>query len=141
VDHPAHDAAHKVALNGHVWHRTGDGAQVDDQGRIWGTGRLRHRLSVGQVHVDPLTLEVLLTMDPSVRRCAVIPDGPDALVALCEAEPGHALDADRLRALLHPHPHGALVRRVVAHPGLPLDTRHAAKIKRGELRAPRSGAS
>lgn len=54
------------------WLRTGDAGRVDEEGRLWVTGRLSHRIVSGGVTVDPAEVEATLRAHPGVREAAVV---------------------------------------------------------------------
>jgi acyl-CoA synthetase (AMP-forming)/AMP-acid ligase II len=64
---PEADARYKVHRDGLVWHRTGDMARLDDQGRLWLLGR------VGEaIHGRwPLVVEAVAESLPWVRRAGL----------------------------------------------------------------------
>ena len=121
VDDPAATAANKLfPADGSCWHRTGDLARWDDEGRLWLVGRAADVVRVGGDVLHPFLVEEQIELRPGVRRCALV-DGPGlgpTLVVEGSAE-GIALPGVR----------------VVELPSIPVDTRHNSKIDRVRLRA------
>ncbi len=64
LDNPEADAKYKVHKGEAVWHRTGDVARLDEQGRVWLIGRVGEAIA-GRW---PLTVEALAESLPWVRR-------------------------------------------------------------------------
>ncbi len=60
-----------VATDG--WYRTGDLGYVDDDGRLYVTGRLKDVVNRGGLKVSPGEVEARLMRHPDVADCAVIP--------------------------------------------------------------------
>jgi acyl-CoA synthetase (AMP-forming)/AMP-acid ligase II len=137
LDHPEADRAHKIRDGERTWHRTGDAARMDADGRLWLMGRLSERVRrAGRVWwslaAEMRALEVagvshaayLGVPDPALGERAVIcvetrasalgPAARDGLVAAVAPAP-----VDALRVLRH-------IRR---------DPRHASKTDTQALRA------
>jgi acyl-coenzyme A synthetase/AMP-(fatty) acid ligase len=122
LENPEADARYKVHRDGMVWHRTGDVARLDDQGRIWLLGRVGEAIE-GRW---PLVVEAVAESLPWVRRAgfgcvegrAVLAvelfegQAPDDWAAQVEARCG----VEQVRALT-----------------VPTDHRHNAKVDRGAL--------
>lgn len=126
---------------GGVWHRMGDLGFVDAEGRAWFCGRKSHRVdtAAGLVHSG---LEALFAEHPAVARCALVGVGaaPGARrpVLIVEPRPGARPRGAAARAALEGEllalgaraPETAQVTELLLHPGLPVDVRHNAKIRR-----------
>jgi O-succinylbenzoic acid--CoA ligase len=58
------------------WLHTGDFGRVDEDGHLWVTGRISHRIISGGVNIDPAEVEALLRTHPGVAEAVVlgIPD-------------------------------------------------------------------
>jgi acyl-CoA synthetase (AMP-forming)/AMP-acid ligase II len=113
--------------DGRIWHRTGDAARQDADGRLWLLGRHEHRLAVDGGWLYPTAVEVAARLRPGVAQAAVLDHGGVTLVV--EPSPGGvAPDLSALRAL-----HPALTR-VVTQRSIPTDPRHNAKIDYAALR-------
>ena len=121
--------------DGSIWHRTGDLARRDPQGRLWLTGRVPDRVSHhGKVLLPFVLEEALLHAVPSIHSAALIahaasPDG-EVVLTCAEADAQSALAA--ARDLLASRDLSRLpVRRIAA---IPTDARHNSKIDRPALR-------
>lgn len=127
---PEATARAKIRDGARTWHRMGDLGRIDPQGRVWFCGRVGHRVETpaGLVHSGH---EAVFAEDARVARCALVGvNGEPVLVV--EARNGAPRDALRsdLLALGKARPETAQVKRVLFHPGLPVDVRHNAKIRR-----------
>jgi acyl-CoA synthetase (AMP-forming)/AMP-acid ligase II len=110
---------------GGIWHRTGDVAHRDDQGRLWLLGRLGDSCEVGGRTVWPLPIEIAVTDVTGVRRAGFV-DGKLAV----ELERDDALQA--VLALLR----SISMEGISVHPvaKIPVDARHNSKVDRAALR-------
>jgi fatty-acyl-CoA synthase len=70
-------AATQAAFAGGVWLRTGDLAQVDDEGYLYIVDRLKDMIISGGENIYPAEVEQALYTHPAVAECAVI-GVPDA---------------------------------------------------------------
>lgn len=132
------NALGKIVDGARIWHRTGDLARIDEQGRIWFCGRASQRVRTADGPMFTVQVEQIFAPVPGVARTALVgvgTPGAQRPVLCVEPEPGAdtaaALAAVRERAAEFP-----LTRRiteVLAHPGFPVDIRHNAKIGREEL--------
>ncbi len=92
------------------WLHTGDLGRVDDDGHVWVTGRISHRIISGGVNVDPAEVEAFLRTHPGVAEAVVlgIPDPVwgERVVAAVVPAPGEGvrpIELERLtRAALSP---------------------------------------
>ncbi len=89
------------------WLRTGDAGRLDEEGRLWVTGRLSSRIISGGVTVDPSEVEAVLCGHPRVLEAAVVglPDaewGERVAAVVVPGSPGalEAGDPDRLEEAL-----------------------------------------
>ena len=135
VNDPEADRRNKVADGETVWHRTGDAARLDPEGRLWLLGRIRERVLRDGVEWWPLPAEVRALRVPGVTHAAYV-GASDArrgrrAVLVVEADPRRA-DALRpaLQRALDPWPLDEL--RVVER--IPRDPRHASKTDLETLR-------
>ncbi len=119
---PTQDADTKVVRGEVLWHRTGDAARLDDQGRLWLLGR--REAAAGTLF--PFAVEVAASSWPGVRQAALVADPQRAL--LCVA--GSGLDgadlARRARSM------GDVELRVLR--AIPMDRRHNSKVDYARLR-------
>ncbi|MBW2255383.1 MAG: AMP-binding protein [Deltaproteobacteria bacterium] len=116
---PSADAANKVRDGETVWHRTGDAAWRDPQGRLWLVGRVSER--VGPHY--PFRVEALAEQVPGVVRAALAEvDGAPVLAFTGEG------DAEALREQTG-------IDRVERVEQIPVDPRHRAKVDRAALEA------
>jgi acyl-CoA synthetase (AMP-forming)/AMP-acid ligase II len=141
---PEATAAAKIQDGDTVWHRIGDVGRFDDDGWLWFQGRKSHRLETEKGLVLPVGIENVFNLQEHVRRSALVgvgPRGRERPVLVVETEPGTPksprlrakLKTDILRAGLW-FPQCGIVEDVLYRDALPVDVRHNAKIKRGELK-------
>ncbi|MDT8438835.1 MAG: AMP-binding protein, partial [Wenzhouxiangellaceae bacterium] len=130
--------AKMVDADGTIWHRMGDLGWCDEDGRLWYCGRKSERV---ETVAGPLYTECVEGVVNAVRgvfRSALVgvgAAGSQMPVVIVERERGQnkaALRArvrERLDTLASPVP----IERVLLHRSLPVDIRHNAKIRRGQL--------
>jgi acyl-CoA synthetase (AMP-forming)/AMP-acid ligase II len=123
------------------WHRMGDVGRFDAEGYLWFQGRKSHRLETPEGLVMPVCLENAFDRHPRVRRSALVGPGPrGAEHPVLVVEPDGPLPRGRARRaladeILRAAPPGSLsVDRLLFKRALPVDVRHNAKIRRGELK-------
>jgi acyl-CoA synthetase (AMP-forming)/AMP-acid ligase II len=130
------------ALPGAIWHRMGDAGCLDQNGRLWFSGRIAERIETATaiIHTEPV--EQVFRRHAGIARCALIGLGPrgrqePALVVQPSpfAAPDAMILARELRALAIKHPHTAAIKKFFFHPAFPVDVRHNAKIHRLTLTA------
>ncbi|MFC9895709.1 fatty acid CoA ligase family protein [Nocardia sp. NPDC127579] len=130
--------AGKIADGAVVWHRTGDLAWIDDEGRIWFCGRKSQRVETADGPMFTVQVEQIFNVVPGVARTALVGVGrpgaqrPVLCVELTEgAERGDVISELLTRAtafeLTKP------IEHFLVHPGFPVDIRHNAKIGREQL--------
>jgi olefin beta-lactone synthetase len=118
----ADDRATKLALDGEVWHRTGDAGRVDDAGRLWLLGRLDGRAN----GLFPFGIEAAARFWPDVVRAALVSIDGQAVLAIegdTRSRNVWQREADRIGQV-----------RVVPAKSIPLDRRHRSKIDYVALR-------
>jgi acyl-CoA synthetase (AMP-forming)/AMP-acid ligase II len=138
---PAHTSLAKIADGDGVRHRMGDLGYFDDTGRLWFCGRKSQRVSTAAGTLFTVPCEAVFETHSEVFRTALVGVGVagSAEPVLCvELERGvRRSQHDRIRAELleigSSFDHTRAIRRVVFHPGFPVDIRHNAKIGRGAL--------
>jgi acyl-CoA synthetase (AMP-forming)/AMP-acid ligase II len=122
LDDPEADAKYKVPLDGLVWHRTGDVASQDDQGRLWLLGRVGEAIG-GRW---PLCVEALAESLPWVKRAGFgARDETPVLVVERFADQSPVDWRDALRSHCG-------VEEILEAP-VPMDHRHNAKVDRHAL--------
>ena len=116
------DASTKIARDGVLWHKTGDAARLDAQGRLWLLGRKE----AVQGGLYPFAVETAALSWPGVSQAALLASPSPARLAIA----GKGLDmADlqkRAEAL------GEIELIVLA--SIPMDKRHNSKIDYTALR-------
>jgi len=120
---PSRNAGSKIALDGEIWHRTGDAGRLDEEGRLWLLGRVDAR--VGVLH--PFGVEAAARFWPGVRRAALAGIGGRPVLAI-EGDGAEAGTWERNARRLG-------IERVVALAAIPLDRRHRSKVDYPALRA------
>ncbi|MFE2997035.1 fatty acid CoA ligase family protein [Nocardia sp. NPDC059246] len=130
--------AGKIHEDDTVWHRTGDLAWIDGEGRIWFCGRKSQRVHTAAGPMFSVQVEQVFNILPGVVRTALVGVGTRGaqLPVLCvEAAPGTdtaALTA-QLRQRADEFDVTAPVSTFLFHPKFPVDIRHNAKIGREQL--------
>ena len=119
---PADDASTKSRHDGKLWHRTGDAARLDEQGRLWLLGR-REAAAGG---LFPFAVETAALSWPGVRQAALLAGDGKAKLALA----GDSLDVAALQA------RGKKLGdfEVVELKSIPMDKRHNSKADYARLR-------
>lgn len=136
LNDPGAERQNKIRDGARVWHRTGDAAWMDADGRLWLMGRVKERVRrAGAVWwggaAEARALEV-----PEVRHAAYIgvpdPDLGQRAVLCVETATGtlSAAERDGIVAALAPFP----VDDVRPLRRIPRDPRHASKTDVGALR-------
>ncbi|WP_330184930.1 AMP-binding protein [Nocardia sp. NBC_01503] len=130
--------AGKIADGDTVWHRTGDLAWIDEQGRIWFCGRKSQRVHTADGPMFSVQVEQVFNTLPGVVRTALVgvgDRGAQQPVLCVEAEPGTdtVLLAAQLRSRAVEFEVTSTVSTFLFHPKFPVDIRHNAKIGREQL--------
>ncbi|PSR68292.1 peptide synthase [Nocardia sp. MDA0666] len=134
----AANATGKIVDGVTVWHRTGDLAWIDDQGRIWFCGRKSQRVRTADGPMFTVQVEQIFNAVAGVARTALVgvgPAGAQRPVLCVELRPG--ADRDDVTAALRAR--GAefelttKISEFLFHPSFPVDIRHNAKIGREQL--------
>ena len=128
----------KIRDGATIWHRMGDVGRLDDEGRLWFHGRKSHRLETEQGVVMPVPLENVFNTCRGVRRTALVGVGAKGrqrpyLVVEMDKGASRAEVRDELTQRAREHDAEPALAGVLFHRAFPVDVRHNAKIKRGEL--------
>ncbi|MFC9995386.1 fatty acid CoA ligase family protein [Nocardia sp. NPDC127526] len=121
-----------------VWHRTGDLAWLDEQGRIRFCGRKSQRLDTADGPMFTVQVEQIFNTVPGVARTALVGIGergaqrPVLCVELAAGADQEAVEA-KLRRRREEFEIAAPVSEFLFHPKFPVDIRHNAKIGREKL--------
>lgn len=98
------DPAATEAAFSEGWYRTGDRAEVDDDGYLSIVGRTTTVIRSGGEAVEPAVVERALATHPAVAQVAVfgVPDDTWGEIVCAAVVPAHDLDLDDLRAHVGP---------------------------------------
>ena len=118
---PAATAAHKLRVDGTVWHRTGDHGRLDPDGCLWLLGRSRAVVVDERGPFHPLALEVLAMACPGVQQAAAFVHRGRRFLCTAPVRPSRFADD--------------LVDEIIAFPALPVDHRHQSRIDTAALAA------
>ncbi len=142
---PAANRHHKIPdPSGGFWHRMGDAAHWDEEGRLWFQGRLSHRLRTRLGDRFPVAAENVFNTHPRVARTALVgvgAPGEQQPIVIVEPLPGEMPKGQvmrdgftmQLQNIGAKVPTTADLQVFLYHPGFPVDVRHNAKIHREEL--------
>lgn len=119
---PEDDQSTKSRRDGKLWHRTGDAARIDDQGRLWLLGR-REAASDG---LFPFAIETAALSWPNVSQAALLAGQGRAKLAVA----GIGLDTADIQARASKL--GDI--EVMVLPAVPMDKRHNSKADYAALR-------
>lgn len=118
---PRDNAGNKIAIDNCIWHRTGDAARLDDQGRLWLLGR--HDARVAGLY--PFTVEVAARSWPGVIRAALVGVNGRAVLAI---------EGDRTKLGDWREKASAFANLELVHvKAIPLDRRHRSKVDYARL--------
>ncbi len=136
LDDPEAERANKIRDGERTWHRTGDGARRDAEGRLWLMGRVKQRVVRAGATWWPGPVEVRASEVDGVRHAAYLGMrdatlGQRALLCLeCAKGTPAAGVEQRVRAAIQPAPVDDV--RILAR--IPRDPRHASKTDVEALR-------
>lgn len=140
LDDPESTRKNKIFDGDDVWHRIGDAGYMDEQGRLWYSGRLSQRVRTAEGALFSLHCEPIFDAHPDVRRSGLVavPRGDVEIPVICvERHVGRGGDEARLRgellAAAAAHPATQAIRHVLFIERLPTDPRHDSKIERPKL--------
>jgi len=84
------------------WHRTGDSGSIDEQGRIWLTGRIKDEINRAGFKVQPAEIDALLETNPAIAEACVFgiddPLGGEAVAAAVRLKVGASEDPKGLQS-------------------------------------------
>ncbi len=118
---PADDKSTKSRKDGKLWHRTGDAARMDEQGRLWLLGR-REAAAGG---LFPFAVETAALSWPGVKQAALLAGEGRAKLAV-------AGEVDLAQLQARAAKLGDI--EVVQLPSIPMDKRHNSKADYAVLR-------
>ncbi|WP_330229934.1 fatty acid CoA ligase family protein [Nocardia sp. NBC_00508] len=132
------NAQGKILDGDRIWHRTGDLAWIDEQGRIWFCGRKSQRVSTAHGPMFTVQVEQIFNTVAGVARTALVgvgPRGAQRPVLCVEVKPGADPDVvePALRARGAQFDLTSTIADFLVHPSFPVDIRHNAKIGRERL--------
>ena len=142
---PEPTRAAKIPSDAGLWHRLGDIGRIDGEGNVWFRGRKSHRLQTEQGLMMPVGIENVFNLHDAIEKSALVgigAPGSERPVLVVQTVPARRPRSGRDRANLAEdilrsaadHPECARVERVLFRPALPVDVRHNAKLKRGEIK-------
>lgn len=133
IDNPAATRETKIpGKSGSVWHRTGDYGFMDEQARIWLTGRDKDLISYQGALLPNYCMEIKLDALNGVSRAAVLNiDNKMAVVVETTKDQVVALKAD-IEACCQPVAGADLILYAIEK--MPVDGRHNSKIDRPLLK-------
>lgn len=132
LDQPEEDRRHKIRDGACIWHRTGDAARLDEQGRLWLMGRVSERVQRSGRTWWSTPVETRALTLPAVSHAAYLgmPDPVLGQRAVLFLEGAGPMTPDVVRDALQPIP----VDEVVVLRNIPRDPRHASKTDTAALR-------
>ena len=125
--------------DGGFWHRMGDLAWKDSQGRIWFCGRKAHRVETGKQSLYTIPVEAIFNNHDKVYRSALTGVGPkDNQIPVMFIEPKEKITDEKtfvreLFDLAKQNPLTAGIEHIFIDPAFPVDIRHNSKIFREKL--------
>ena len=134
----------KIPDGDRFWHRIGDVGSLDSEGLLWFCGRKAHVVETGTERLFSVCCEAIFNQHPKIFRSALVGvgrKGEQLPVLVAEPEQGEfpqtmeqqAVLREELLALGKQNPRTVMIREILFHPGLPVDTRHNVKINREAL--------
>jgi acyl-CoA synthetase (AMP-forming)/AMP-acid ligase II len=118
------DEETKFRVDGQVWHRTGDSGYLDEQGRLWLTGRCVGKVVDERGCIYPLQVEGAVHAIFDLHRAAFVACNSRRLLVI---EPGSRFKQES-RPEIVARLDWARVDQVVAVDQIPVDKRHNAKV-------------
>jgi acyl-CoA synthetase (AMP-forming)/AMP-acid ligase II len=141
-DNPEAERANKIHTAAGVWHRMGDAGYLDEEGRLWLTGRAYTAMPNpgyvrdapaprGWSRIFPYQAELVADAFAGVRKSALLRDGETFCLAV--ETPLRGGDRERLRQELVTALAFLPVEKVLFH-RIPVDARHNSKVEYEVLR-------
>jgi acyl-CoA synthetase (AMP-forming)/AMP-acid ligase II len=118
------DEETKFRVDGQVWHRTGDSGYLDEQGRLWLTGRCVGKVVDERGCIYPLQVEGAVHAIFDLHRAAFVACNSRRLLVI---EPGSRFKQES-RPEIVARLDWARVDEVVTVDQIPVDKRHNAKV-------------
>lgn len=118
------DEETKFAVDGTLWHRTGDAGYLDDRGRVWLLGRCAARIEDSRGTLYPFMVECTARHYPGVRHAAVASCSGRRILAIQLEEYAANTDLTALAQELA----WASIDEIQVYKHIPVDKRHNAKI-------------
>lgn len=122
------EAESKLRVGDRVWHRTGDLARRDAQGRLWLLGRAGVG-GAGEGALHPMAVEAAVRAQLPVRQAAALVHEGRRLAIVVPAA-GVTIDTETVKTALA----WASLDAVLVWPAIPVDARHQYKIDYGAVR-------
>lgn len=123
-----------------MWHRMGDAGYLDEKGRLWFCGRLKHIVKHNGREFYSVCVEGIFNAEPDIWRTALVGfhKNSDSRMALIVEFNENSKPADPLKRkeeLMHmAEKHSIPITDIIFYPhALPTDRRHNSKIERTQL--------
>jgi len=141
IDNPSANRENKiprenVTATKAIWHRTGDCGYIDEQGRLWLTGRVKDVIAFQNTHLQPYPIEKSLDQLPGIVRSAMIQHVDQLTVFMQENTQGTSVLEREVRHILSEHLSSTGLDNIqlITLGHMPVDGRHNSKIDRPLLR-------
>jgi len=129
----------KIRHGNDFFHRMGDLAYQDADGRLWFCGRKSHRVRTDHRELYTVQCEYIFNKHPAVHRTALVSAGNRALLCVEIDREAANQDKKQIRKELLEWAKGNELTKdigtILFHPSFPVDIRHNAKIFREKLAA------
>jgi len=125
-----------VAASKAVWHRTGDCGYIDEQGRLWLTGRIKDVIAFKNASLQPYPIEKALDQLSGIVRSAMIQHLDQLFVFIQEDSQAVLAQEKEISQVLSEHLFSVGLEKIqlVTINEMPVDGRHNSKIDRPLLR-------